>query len=218
MLWSISWRDRRFRRPLQERHEVSSAGREQDSGASGSVLVPGNAKIADDSVRGLEHGGGMDEAQLKRLIRMVEESDIEELEVDRPFGRIRITKKRAQEAAPTPAAREAAPPAFSPAPAASLPPVAVAPQAAVEAPVPKRSGAAIVAPMVGTFYAAPAPGAKPYVSVGDTVKVGQVVCIVEAMKLMNEVQSELAGTVAKVCVESGQAVEYGQELFHVTPA
>jgi acetyl-CoA carboxylase biotin carboxyl carrier protein len=72
--------------------------------------------------------------------------------------------------------------------------------------------------MVGTFYAAPAPGARPYVSVGDSVKVGQVVCIVEAMKLMNEVQSELAGTITKVCVESGQAVEYGQELFHVSAA
>ncbi len=160
----------------------------------------------------------MDEAQLKRLIRMVEESDIEELEIDRPFGRIRITKKRAQERAPAPAVREATAAAFPPVAAPPLPSVAIAPSPPVEAPVSNRSGAVIVAPMVGTFYAAPAPGAKPYVSVGDSVKVGQVVCIVEAMKLMNEVQSEVAGTVAKVCVESGQAVEYGQELFQVSPA
>ena len=77
---------------------------------------------------------------------------------------------------------------------------------------------AIVAPMVGTFYTSPTPGAKPYVSVGETVNVGQVVCIVEAMKLMNEVQSEVSGRVAEVCVENGQAVEYGQELFLVAPA
>jgi acetyl-CoA carboxylase biotin carboxyl carrier protein len=72
--------------------------------------------------------------------------------------------------------------------------------------------------MVGTYYSAPAPGAKPYVSVGDTVSVGQVVCIVEAMKLMNEVQSEVSGRIAEVRVENGQAVEYGQELFLVAPA
>jgi acetyl-CoA carboxylase biotin carboxyl carrier protein len=69
----------------------------------------------------------------------------------------------------------------------------------------------IVAPMVGTFFTAPAPGAKPYVSIGETVHVGQVVCIVEAMKLMNEVQSDVAGRVTEVRVENGQAVEYGQE-------
>lgn len=159
----------------------------------------------------------MDEAQLKRLIRMVEESDIEELEIDRPFGRIRITKKRAEEKAPAFAVREAAIPVHVPALAPPPAPAPAQPPAPVEAPAQKPSYAAIVAPMVGTFYSAPAPGAKPYVSVGDTVKVGQVVCIVEAMKLMNEVQAELSGTVVKVCVETGQAVEYGQELFHVTP-
>jgi acetyl-CoA carboxylase biotin carboxyl carrier protein len=72
--------------------------------------------------------------------------------------------------------------------------------------------------MVGTFFSAPAPGAKPYVSVGDKVEIGQVVCIVEAMKLMNEVQSEVAGVVAEIRAENGQAVEYGQELFLVAPA
>jgi acetyl-CoA carboxylase biotin carboxyl carrier protein len=157
----------------------------------------------------------MDEAKLKRLIRLVEESDIEELEIDRPFGRIRITKKRAEEKPLLPAIREPVVVA-APAPAAVAPPPV---EPAVVQPIENSKPAAltIVAPMVGTFYTAPAPGAKPYVSVGDIVKVGQVVCIVEAMKLMNEVQSEVNGKILKACVESGQAVEYGQELFHVAP-
>jgi acetyl-CoA carboxylase biotin carboxyl carrier protein len=153
----------------------------------------------------------MDEGKLKRLIRMVEESDIEELEIGQPFGRIRIAKRREQ------------------APGLPSPPVAIGsaqpvppptPAPAAEAPAPKKEDrdpglVAIVAPMVGTFYAAPAPGAKPYIAVGETVSVGQVVCIVEAMKLMNEVQSEVSGRVAEIRVENGQAVEYGQELFLV---
>jgi acetyl-CoA carboxylase biotin carboxyl carrier protein len=156
----------------------------------------------------------MNEAELKRLIRLVEESDIDELEIDRPFGRIRITKRRAED--PTPVARvdpRPAPPAEPATP--SVPPPAASP-----APAGGRdpSLVAIAAPMVGTFYSAPAPGAKPYVSVGDTVGVGQVVCIVEAMKLMNEVQSEVAGRITQVCVENGQAVEYGQEIYLVAPA
>jgi acetyl-CoA carboxylase biotin carboxyl carrier protein len=163
----------------------------------------------------------MDEARLKRLIRMVEESDIEELEIDRPFGRIRITKRRAAEA-PTTVSFAAG--SSAPATAPAAPPAGPAP-----APDPgdgdgkgtaERDPAlvAIVAPMVGTFYEAPAPGAKPYVTVGERVSSGQVVCIVEAMKLMNEVQSEVAGKVTEVLVENGQAVEYGQELYLVAPA
>lgn len=158
----------------------------------------------------------MDEARLKRLIRMVEESDIEELEIDRPFGRIRITKRRAAPAVGF--ATEPAAPA--PAPAAGSPRTA-APAAPGEEPAPTERDpglVAIAAPMVGTYYAAPAPGAKDYVSVGDRVSVGQVVCIVEAMKLMNEVQSEVSGTVREIRAENGQAVEYGQELFLVDPA
>jgi acetyl-CoA carboxylase biotin carboxyl carrier protein len=153
----------------------------------------------------------MDEAKLKRLIRMVEESDIDELEIDRPLGRIRITKRRGVEPPGPPPAAEAvqAPANPGPAPAA----------AAVEEPVAGREPGlvAVVAPMVGTFYSAPAPGAKPYVSEGDRVAVGQVVCIVEAMKLMNEVQSDVAGVIRRVLVENGQAIEYGQELFLVAP-
>ena len=157
----------------------------------------------------------MNEAKLKRLIRLVEESDIDELEIDRPLGRIRITKRRAEE--PSPVGRVDARPAPPAEPVASTPaPVSVAEPAAAGGRDP--SLVAIAAPMVGTFYSAPAPGAKPYVSVGDHIGVGQVVCIVEAMKLMNEVQSEVSGRVAEVRVENGQAVEYGQEIYLVAPA
>ena len=153
----------------------------------------------------------MDEAKLKRLIRMVEESDIDELEIDRPLGRVRITKRRVVE---QPAAAPAAETPRAPVNATTAPV-----STAAEDPAAGREPGlvAVVAPMVGTFYSAPAPGAKPYVSEGDRVVVGQVVCIVEAMKLMNEVQSEVAGTVRRVMAESGQPVEYGQELFLVAP-
>ena len=80
---------------------------------------------------------------------------------------------------------------------------------------PASKGAAITSPMVGAFYAAPAPGAKPFVKVGDTVSAGQVVCIVEAMKLMNEIEAEVSGKITQICVEDGQSVEYGQVLMYV---
>jgi len=160
----------------------------------------------------------MNEAKLKRLIRLVEESDIDELEIDRPLGRIRITKRRAED--PPPVAPPDPRPAAAPAAAVPAPVAPPAEAPAAEAPSAGRDPnlVAIAAPMVGTFYSAPAPGAKPYVSVGETVGVGQVVCIVEAMKLMNEVQSEVSGRIVEVCVENGQAVEYGQEIYLVSPA
>ncbi len=79
----------------------------------------------------------------------------------------------------------------------------------------EKKGNAITSPMVGAFYAAPAPGAKPFVKVGDVVSAGQVVCIVEAMKLMNEIESEVSGKITQICVEDGQSVEYGQVLMYV---
>jgi len=81
--------------------------------------------------------------------------------------------------------------------------------------VSKPKGNAITSPMVGAFYAAPSPGAKPFVKVGDSVSAGQVVCIIEAMKLMNEIESEFSGKVTQICVEDGQSVEYGQVLMYV---
>jgi len=84
-----------------------------------------------------------------------------------------------------------------------------------EKPAAQSKGTPITSPMVGAFYAAPAPGAKPFVKVGDTVSTGQVVCIVEAMKLMNEIESEVSGKIVEICVEDGQSVEYGQVLMYV---
>jgi acetyl-CoA carboxylase biotin carboxyl carrier protein len=132
------------------------------------------------------------------------------------LGRIRITKRRPAEpvsVVAAPAATAAPPLPADPAPTET----AATPAEAAQAVERDSSLVAIVAPMVGTFYSAPAPGAKPYVNNGEPVSVGQVVCIVEAMKLMNEVQSEVSGRVTKICVENGQAVEYGQELFLVAP-
>ena len=92
----------------------------------------------------------------------------------------------------------------------------IAPAAKEEKAVaPESKGTPITSPMVGAFYAAPAPGAKPFVKVGDTVSTGQVVCIVEAMKLMNEIESEVSGKIVEICVEDGQSVEYGQVLMYV---
>ncbi len=90
-----------------------------------------------------------------------------------------------------------------------------APAALQAAPAVEHKGTAITSPMVGAFYAAPSPGAKPFVKVGDTVAAGQVVCIVEAMKLMNEIESEVSGKITQICVEDGQSVEYGQVLMYV---
>lgn len=105
------------------------------------------------------------------------------------------------------------------APAAACAPIAQAPSANVskeeKAASPASKGKPITSPMVGAFYAAPAPGAKPFVKVGDTVSAGQVVCIVEAMKLMNEIESEVSGRIVEICVEDGQSVEYGQVLMYV---
>ncbi len=97
--------------------------------------------------------------------------------------------------------------------AAPVAPATEAPQAKAASDAPK--GTPITSPMVGAFYAAPSPGSEPYVKVGDVVKAGQVVCIVEAMKLMNEIESEVSGKVVQICVEDGQSVEYGQVLMYV---
>lgn len=106
------------------------------------------------------------------------------------------------------------------APAITTTPQTTAAQAPVQAtetiaPAEATKGTAITSPMVGAFYAAPSPGAKPFVKVGDTVAAGQVVCIVEAMKLMNEIESEVSGKITQICVEDGQSVEYGQVLMYV---
>jgi acetyl-CoA carboxylase biotin carboxyl carrier protein len=155
----------------------------------------------------------MDLRKLKTLIDLVSESGISELEVTEGEGKVRIVKNAppvyvqqpAQYAPQVPAGAPAyAPGAPAEAPAAGAPatPAAVAPQ-----------GHVVTSPMVGTFYRAPSPGADPFVQVGDTVKEGQTICIIEAMKLLNEIESDASGVVKEILVENGQAVEYGQPLF-----
>jgi acetyl-CoA carboxylase biotin carboxyl carrier protein len=152
----------------------------------------------------------MDLRKLKTLIDLVSESNISELEITEAEGKVRIVKAGAHAAAPQMMAY-AMPPSM-PAPAA--PPRAAAPAAAAEPEAPPaEAGHVITSPMVGTFYRASSPGGKPLVEVGSSVKQGETVCIIEAMKIMNEIEATHTGTVTKVLCENGQPVEFGQPLF-----
>ena len=147
----------------------------------------------------------MDLSRIKELIHLVETSDIEELEVSRWGRRVRISKTRTM-------AEQHARGAVRPVEIALPIPPPPEPMTAEDTDlVPIKS------PMVGTFYRAPAPDARPYVEVDDRVDKEQVVCIIEAMKLMNEIRAEVRGRVARVLVENAQPVEYGQVLFLVAP-
>jgi len=150
----------------------------------------------------------MDLRKLKKLIDLVQESGIAELEVTEGEERVKIVRSgRGSSEAGVPAG----PVVFIPPPAPAAAPSA-APVAAVDAPA-APPGHAVKSPMVGTFYRASAPDAKPFVEVGDTVKAGQTICIIEAMKLMNEIESDKDGTVKAILAENGQPVEYGEPLF-----
>jgi acetyl-CoA carboxylase biotin carboxyl carrier protein len=149
----------------------------------------------------------MDLRKLKKLIDLVEESGIAELEITEGEEKVKIVKSVAASpaAATLPAIAHAAhAPSAAPPAAAGTPPEPVA--AGLE-------GHALKSPMVGTFYRTPSPDAKPFVEVGQSVKEGQIICIIEAMKLMNEIECDKSGTVSAVLVENGQPVEYGQPLF-----
>ena len=151
----------------------------------------------------------MDLRRLKTLIDLVSESGISELEVNEGEDRVRIVNA----GSPAPAgqviyANPAPVQAIQAAPAASAP----APAAAVEAPA-AETGFVAKSPMVGTFYRAPNPESPNFVNIGDTVKVGQTLCIIEAMKLLNEIESEHAGVVKEILCENGQGVEFDQPLF-----
>ncbi len=153
---------------------------------------------------------------VKKLLEMLDESTVDSMEISSDKGmRIRLNKTpvargTVQVAAPMAAAPAMAAPAAAPAPAAAAP-AAAAPAAASSSTVDVKS------PMVGTFYGAPEPGAKSYVSVGQSVKKGQVLCIIEAMKIMNEIESEVAGKVVEILATDAHPVEYGQVLFRVDP-
>ena len=150
----------------------------------------------------------MDLRKLKTLIDLVSESNVSELEITEAEGKVRIVKSEGvvhqYVAAPVQAAPVMAAP-LAAAPVAAAPVAAAAP-AAVE-------GHVVKSPMVGTFYRASSPGAKAFVDVGSQVKEGDTICIVEAMKILNEIEADKSGTIVRVLGENGQAVEYGQPLF-----
>ncbi len=151
----------------------------------------------------------MDLRKLKKLIDLVEESGIAELELTEDGEKVRISRNFTANAAPQQYSNYALPQHFTTsAPAA---PAAAAP-AAADAPV-VEEGHAVNSPMVGTFYRSASPDSKPFVEVGDTVAVGDTLCIIEAMKLLNEIESDKAGVVKKILLDNGLAVEYGEPLF-----
>jgi acetyl-CoA carboxylase biotin carboxyl carrier protein len=155
--------------------------------------------------------------EVRRLIKLVEESEIGELEVWKWWGRIRIRKDIPQNGGGVQVATSGLVPQVQPTPQAPAPAIPAAPAPVSEpAVVDEEEGlVAIKSPMVGTFYRAPAPDAEPYVQLVDAVEPGQTVCIIEAMKLMNEIQSEVGGKIARILAENAQPVEFGQELFLV---
>jgi len=162
----------------------------------------------------------MNQKEIKELIELLVEKDITEFELER--GDMKVHVKRGASAAPV----------VQVAPVAAMPQIAIAPSAAPvmpSAPPPSAPPAPVAAdeatsdaelfivksPIVGTFYEAPSPGTPPFVKVGDAVKEGQVLCIIEAMKLMNEIEAEASGTIAKIFVNNGSPVEYGMSLFGI---
>ncbi len=151
----------------------------------------------------------MDLRKLKTLIDLVAESDIAELEVTEGESKVRIVK--AVEPPPAPPAMMQQAPQYVQVPTAAPAAAPAAPAAA--APAPELQGHIVKSPMVGTFYAASAPGNPPYVQVGSTVKMGDTLCIIEAMKLLNEIEADATGVIKQILVENGQPVEYGQPLF-----
>ena len=156
----------------------------------------------------------MDLRKLKKLIDLVQESGIAELEITEGEERVRIARGGAVSVTPLGAPGPATPaPAVAAAPAGPPASAAVAPGGPAAAPPPGAEGHVVKSPMVGTFYRAPAPDAKPFIEVGGAVKEGQIICVIEAMKLMNEIEADASGTVKAILVENGQPVEYGQALF-----
>lgn len=148
----------------------------------------------------------MDLRKLKTLIDLVSESNVSELEITEAEGKVRIVKGGGAMAMPVVQTAMAAP-VMAAAPVAA--PAAEAAPAAPAAP----AGHIVKSPMVGTFYRASSPGAKPFKEVGDAIKEGETICIVEAMKILNEIEADKTGTITQLLVDNGQAVEYGQPLF-----
>ena len=151
----------------------------------------------------------MDLRKLKTLIDLVSESNISELEITEADGKVRIVKADPAAVAMQPV--YAAAPAAPATTAAALPAAPAAAPAAPAAPV--ETGHIVKSPMVGTFYRSSSPNAKPFGEVGQQIKEGEAICIIEAMKIMNEIEADKTGTITKILCENGQAVEFGQPLF-----
>jgi acetyl-CoA carboxylase biotin carboxyl carrier protein len=152
----------------------------------------------------------MDIRKVKKLIELLEESNIDEIEIKEGEEAVRISRNGARSAAPVYAAPA---PVAAPAPA----PVTAAPAPVAEAPAaaPVSSGHLVLSPMVGTFYRSPSPSAPAFIEVGQTVKVGDVLCIVEAMKMMNQIEADKDGTIEAILVENGEPVEFDQPLVAI---
>jgi len=165
----------------------------------------------------------MNQKELKELIEFLIEKDIAEFELER--GDVKVRIKRGAEHVVAPAApvthfavhtSPAAAPEIAAVPVAPAP-VSASGESAVAVPVPEQGLHTVRSPIVGTFYECPSPGSPPFVKPGDIVEVGQILCIVEAMKLMNEIEADVAGEIVKKLVANGQPIEYGQELFVIRP-
>jgi acetyl-CoA carboxylase biotin carboxyl carrier protein len=159
----------------------------------------------------------MNQKELKELIEFLIEKDIAEFELER--GDVKVRIKRGRENAP---ATSVVPIAVQGSPAAIsmpgvLPSLAAPAPTAAEAPSPEEKLHVVHSPIVGTYYESPSPGAPPFIVIGDKVEAGQILCIVEAMKLMNEIESDMSGEIVKKLVNNGQPVEYGQDLFVIRP-
>ena len=150
----------------------------------------------------------MDLRKLKTLIDLVSESNVSELEITEAEGKVRIVKGQ-------PAVVQVAAPVAAPVAVAAPAPALAAPAAAPAAAPEVDAGHAVKSPMVGTFYRASSPGAKSFVEVGSQVKEGDTICIIEAMKILNEIEADKSGTVTQILCENGQAVEYGQPLLMI---
>ena len=177
---------------------------------------------AHDAASRHTHGHMIDLRYVKKLIDILDESTVDSIEISSDKGmKIRISKSPSgrgamQVAQPTVMAPMMAPPML-PSPGQMTPAEGTPAIEPPAAPEPKSGGNEVKSPMVGTFYSAPEPSAKPYVSVGSRVSKGQILCIIEAMKIMNEIESEVAGVVTEVLASDAQPVEYGQPLFRIDP-
>ena len=150
----------------------------------------------------------MDLRKLKTLIDLVSDSNVSELEITEAEGKVRIVKGGGA------VVHSYAPaPVYAAAPGPAAVGAAPAPVAAAPAPVEVEAGHTVKSPMVGTFYRSSSPGAKSYVEIGSVVKEGETICIIEAMKILNEIEADKSGTISRILCDNGQAVEYGQPLF-----